>query len=678
MAKKKESQRDTVLETALARFERAQSGWDENWNRAKADIRFSAPGILEQWDHEVKKERESAEGKRPCLTLDKTNQYVKQVVNDIRQNRPSIKVRPVDDKGDPKVAEILQGIIRHIEDSSQADVATDTAAEHALRGGFGFMRVLTEYCDEDGFDQDIRIKRVRNQFSILVDPEYQEPDGSDIEFAFVFDDLPREEFKRKYPDAPETPWQENGNDGDWITRDKVRVAEYWSYETTQRTLVLIRPEAVELVGAEKAWRDELPKDFPDELIARKREVDVRKVICRKITGRDIIETKEWPGKFIPIVMVIGNEVDDDGKPVLSGAVNAIKDAQRMYNFNASSYVETVNLAFKAPYVAPVEGTEGFEEIWKFANVKNLAVLPYRSMTPEGQPIPPPQRQMPPPVPSGFVQGMTLNEHDIQAGLGMYSASLGAPSNEKSGKAILARQREGDVGNFHYIDNLSRSIRYLGRILLDLIPRIYDTRRIARIVGEDGTSEPVMLDPNAPQPVTKETDAFGRVVQEIYNPTLGKYDVRVTAGPSYTTQRQEAAEAMVTITQGNPDLMRIAGDLMFKAMDWPGADEIAERLKKLLPPQLQEQDENGQPNGQPNQQAQMMIQQMQQVIQKLQGELQTEKQNNQVEMFKAATDRMKLQIEKFDAITDRIEAMASAQAGIQQQIGQLSSAVLGRA
>lgn len=572
---------DKLLATARERFKRALEAEAENRRLALEDLRF---GALEQWPEQVRRAREQdPNGARPCLTVDKLNQYVHQVKNDQRQNRPSIKVRPVDDGADPEVAELLQGIIRHIEDQSNADVAYDTAFESAVRGGFGYFRIITEYCDPQSFDQDIRIKRIRNPFTVYMDPDASEPDASDARFCFLTEWLSKDEFEALYPKADTIDWSEAGQGDqlrDWVSRDRVRIAEYFHVIDKPRTLAL-------LADGSTAWADEVPAQLK-HLIQRTRESSEKRIQWAKIAGNQVLESREWPGKWIPVVPVIGNELDIEGERRLSGLIRAAKDSQRMYNYQASAFVEAVALAPKAPYIAADGQIEDYEAQWRAANISNIPVLKYRPVDVAGNMVPPPLRQPFAGVPVGIAQGMQNAEHDIQGALGMYNASLGERSNEKSGKAIMARQREGDTATFHYTDNLTRAIRHAGRIIVELIPKIYDTARLVRILGDDGTPDQAALDPMQEMPVRHVVDEQGQVIQRIYNVGLGRYDVSVTAGPSYTTRRQEAADGMLQMIQAAPQTFPLIGDLLVRSLDWPGADEIAERLKKMLPPPLQDQ------------------------------------------------------------------------------------------
>lgn len=562
------------LKIIRERFKKAQEYWDDDRKAAIDDLRFRAG---EQWPKEYVTKRETE--KRPCLVVDKLNQYVRQIVNDGRQNRPSIKCRPIDSGADIATAEVYQGIIKHIEDRSGADAAYDTSLDSAATCGFGYFRVTNEYASDSGFDQELAIKRVRNPLSIIIDPDSTEADASDMKFAFEFEEMDKDDFKAKYPGKMPDNFEAEDQYGDWFDA-KVRIARYWWVEEEDRTLYLLEDATV-------VEQDEYETLEKQGMSLSSRVVDQRNIPKRTVkhclvSGKEYLEEPEvWKGKYIPILVVWGNELDVEGKVIHTGIIRPAKDAQRLYNYSRSAFAERVALTPKAPWVAAEGQVEQYSNEWQTANTDNHSVLRYKPEAIAGHLVPPPQRQSAADIPAGFAQDMQISEHDIQASIGMYNANLGAPSNERSGKAIMARQKEGDIGTFHYHDNLNRAIRHCGRILVDLIPKIYDSNRVVRILGYDGTPDQVQLDPNQ----STASQKFG--VQSIYNLGVGTYDVTISTGPSYTTLRQEAAESMVQMVQAQPELMQVIGDLMVKNMDWPGAEEISDRLKIMLPPQIQQ-------------------------------------------------------------------------------------------
>lgn len=584
----KQSPTEKLLETARKRFTRALEIDDDNRNHALECLKFRN---LEQWNAEVKQQREKdPEGARPCIVVDKTNQYLNQVINDYRQNRPSIKVRPVDDMGDPEVAEVFQGIIRHIEDKSGADLAYDTAYEAAVDGGFGYFRILTEYCDEMSFEQDIRIARIRNRFTVLLDPDRQEPDGSDIKWGFILDKVQREDFKRDYPKADPLDYATDGKVfTDWVSKDYVIVAEYFYIEPKRITICQYADGSVYENGKAPPG---IPKMIGPNGKPVERETTVNQVKWKKITAKDVLEERDWAGKYIPIIEVVGTEIDIEGKRITSGLLKGAMEPQKIHNYAASSFIESVQLAPRAQWVAAAEQVEGYEELYRTANRRAITLLPYKPVVLEGNvQVPPPQRIQPAGVPVGWLQTMQNTEHDIQSSMGMYAETVLGQGNAQSGKQEMLQQRRGDTATFHYSDNAARSIRFGGRILIDLIPKIYDTERVARILGEDGTPDQASLNPNMPQAVAK-VEKEGGAIQKIYNLNVGKYDVTVSTGPSFTTKRQEAAQHMVEVVQAQPELLKVVGDLMFRNFDWPGAEQIADRLKKMLPPEVADDDESG--------------------------------------------------------------------------------------
>lgn len=647
---------EKLLQQARKRFRLASDAEESIRREALEDLRFRAG---EQWPQNIKIDRQNTG--RPCLTINRIPQFLRQVTNEIRQNRPSIQVNPVDDQADPETAEILQGIMRHIEVSSDADVAYDTAAEHAATFGFGYLRVITDYVDERSFDQEIRIERIRNPFSIYFDPECQKPDYSDARWAFVVQDVDREEYRALYPDSELSGLADMTTVGDqapgWINGKSVRIAEYWHIDHKEQELALLPDGSV------------MPADMVAEgvPVLRTRTVQVPKVYWCKVNGLEVLEKQEWPGRWIPIVPVLGDEVIVNGERQLYGLVRFARDPQRMYNYWATAETEMIALAPKAPFIGAAGQFEGFERQWQSANVRNLPYLEYRPVSHAGVPMGPPQRQVyEPPIQAISHARMQAND-DLKATTGIYDASLGARSNEQSGRAILARQREGDVANFHYADNLARSIKHLGKILLDLIPRIYDAPRVMRIIGAEENERVVQI--NAP---TRD-----KGVERIYDLSLGQYDVTVSVGPSFSTKRQEAVDSMLQLSQSYPPLMQVAGDLLVKNMDWPGAAEIAERLKKLLPPNLQEEQEGQQvPPAVQAQMAQLAQQneQLSQALNQATDDIRTKRleieSRERIEAMKAQTELVKIEAQL--SSRENIELLKQEIASLKQTIATVAA------
>jgi hypothetical protein len=649
-AKKSDSHR---LSEMRQRFRTAVSAYSDTREDQLDDLRFMAgsPDNHYQWPADVLSVRGSVQGQtinaRPCLTINKLPQHVRQVTNEQRQNRPSPNVIPADDKADVEVAEIFDGMIRHIEYISNADVAYDTACDNQVTFGEGYIRILTEYCDETSFDQDIKIGRVRNSFSVYMDPTIQDPCGADAEWCFITEDILKTEYERLYPNAMPVSSIMTQGVGDqslsqWLGEMTVRIAEYFYCDYTPATLNLYPDGTTTFQGTPQ---DKMMREMGLRP-SRQRKVQRKKIKWCKTNGYEIIEEREWAGSYIPVIRVIGNEWNIEGQLEISGLVRNAKDAQRMYNYWVSQEAEMLALAPKAPFIGYGGQFEGYEEKWKTANTTNY---PYLEVNPDvtdgaGNVLPLPQRAQPPMAQTGLIQAKMGASEDIKAATGQYNASLGMTSNERSGRAILARQREGDVGTYHYVDNYARAIRYVGRQLVDLIPKIYDTPRIARIIQVDGNSDMVRLDPNQPEPVRKMVNEAGVVVQKIYNPGVGKYDVKVTVGPSYLTKRQESMDAMSQILQGNPNLWAAAGDLFVKNMDWPGAQELAERLKKMIDPKLL-QDEDDPALQAANQQIQAMQAQMEQMY-------------NMLQNVGKSMEAQKLRIDEYNAETKRIQAVSS--------------------
>lgn len=581
---------------------------------AAEDFRFIAG---EQWPADMRQLRQVEA--RPCLTINKLPAFVHQVLNDQRMNRPSIKVHPVDDGADVEVAEVEQGMIRYIEYNSNADVAYDTSVGHATIGGAGYFRLVTDYVEEDSFDQEIKFRRVQNPFSVYIDPFSQEPDGSDMTYCFITELVSKAEFKTQYPNAQAISAESlTVGAGDasvvWMSDDSVRVAEY--YKVVNEPAKLVRLEDGRDIYETDMQEGDIVLVGPDGK-PKTRDSFKRKVCWYKITGADVLETTDIPCKWIPVFPVYGDEQIVDGKIRRNGMVRFARDPQRMYNFWMTSATEEVSLRPKAPFIGAVGQFDTSKKEWKQANTRSFPFLEYDPITVDGVMAPSPQRQQMADVPSG-VLAMAMHASDnIKATTGIFDAGLGAQGNETSGRAIVARQKEGDTANFHFSDNLARTIRHAGRCILWMIPRVYDTERVVRVLGADEKMDMVKV--NEPNHEQKANEA-GAIKSVLNDLTTGRYDVTIGVGPSYTTKRAEAVDAMMQVGQSFPDIWRIAGDKMIRAMDWPDADEIADRVAKTLPPELQDKDPNEQQQQLPPQ-VQQALQQAAQEIQQLQQALQ---------------------------------------------------------
>ena len=615
---------ELFLTTARERFKTCVDA--ESPQRAKQlhDYKFSAGGDY-QWTEGDKELRSG----RPMLTNNRTDIYIKQITNQQRQLVGGIQVKPVDSGADPDTAETLEGVIRHIEVISDADVAYSTAGDHQVRMGVGFLRVVPEYIDETGADQELKIKRVRNRFTCYVDPAASEPDGSDARFWFIVEDVESEpdgsgEYQQRYPDTEAASLSDFSSVGDqaplWFPKGKVRIAEYFYEKRTKGELILTS-------DGQKYDSETLPKELPAGVtIAHRRGIEARKVCWATINGVEVLEGnedktagRELPIPYIPVVRVIGDEFDFGDTVDYRGVVRNAIDAQRLANYMDSATAEMIALAPKAPFIAEFDQISEFKDQWEHANRKNYAVLPYKTVSAAGHLVPPPARNFGEPPIQAMAVVAQRAENNLRALLGYVDVGEQERRPEQSGKAILARQKQGEISNNHYLDNLRRAKRQIGRILVAWIPHIYDAPRVMRIIGRDERERTVLTyagPENAPPP---EQQPSG--VEQMFDVGMGRYDVVVSDGPSNQSRRQEASEMMTQVIQAAPQLLEVMGDLYFNNMDWPEARQIGERLKKALPPQFKDDQEGGPPPVPPEVQAQM--QQMQQLIQQLTQEKETE-------------------------------------------------------
>ena len=587
-----------ILQQARDRLKACIDENEELRTKQKDDLLFST---LEQWPSDVRSARENdPNGSRPCLTIDQINQYIVQVVNDERQNKPSIKIRPQDDKADIETAEVFMGVVRQIEDQSTAQVAYMTAGESAVRVGEGYFRILTEYENETSFDQVIRLRRIPDMFCCYLGPHIQ-PDGSDAEYGFVFEDIPLEDFRRRWPKAK---WESTDFDelqdyrNYWGDAKKVRVAEYFYFDYEKKTLCFYPDGTTSIKGEYKGT----------EAPIEERETLIRHAKWCKLTGIEVLEKRDWAGKYIPIIKVTGKEAWVEGRRLTWGLVRPAKDSLRMYNYWASTITEKIALAPKAPFIMAEGQDEGHEEEWSKANVRNYSRLVYKAMSIDGLSVPPPQRTQPAAMEVAMVQQLQQIREDVQASLGMFKASLGKEQPNQSGKAILALTRESDTGTFHFADNLALSIQYCGRQLVDLIPKIYDTPRILKILGEDGKMVTASINPEQQEPMREVQSAEGKI-GKIYNLGVGTYDVTVTVGPSYNTKRMEASALFTDLANSSkePAASAVLNYLAIKNADFNGAEKAAEMLEALLPPGVVKEEGEPEHNPQDLQKMQMMEQ-----------------------------------------------------------------------
>lgn len=584
---------DALIAEIKRRFTASQRYYDSGHIAAMDDLQFLAGN---HWPENVKRERE-IDG-RPCLTINKLPTFLHQVTNDQRMNVPSIHVSPVDSNADVDTAEVMQGLIRHIEYSSNADIAYDTAVNSAAAIGFGYWRLITDYCNPKSFDQDIRFKRIRNPFTVYFDPASEEPDGSDAGFVIISSKLPKYEFKQQFPDADSGPDTDNGfptqtGDGTnnhWLFADSIRLAEYYRIEREDDTLVELGAGKAEFKSVMDAEGMLIPKGARTRLTQRK------KVMYYKCTALSVLERTEIKCDWIPVFPVYGDELDIDGEVIRSGLIRNAKDPSKMYDYWMTSATEEVALRTKTPYIGAEGQFEGYEDDWNASGTRSFPYLEYKPVTIDGNLAPTPVRQSMADIPAGALQMAMHASDNIKATTGLFDSSLGAVGPARSGVQEQSQQRQGDTANFHFTDNLNRAVRQCGRCIISMIPHYYDGTRVVRIMGTDGEiSHAAINQPMKPAQVQQQVQRAAQKVAAGEEPdpirtiendmTIGEYDLTVKAGPSYDTLRQEALDSMVALGGKWPKLMDVAGDLVVKSMDWPGAEEIAERIAKTLPPGL---------------------------------------------------------------------------------------------
>ena len=623
---------DDVLAEARERYTKSQDDDRDNKKAAKDDTEFVYIAG-KQWPQSMRDEREAADD--VCLEFPQMKQFVNQVINDQRQSRPGIRVHPAGGQSSKEVAEILQGMCRHIEYDSSAEAVYDGGFQHAVVGGRGFWRIISEFESAKSFDQVLRIKRIPDPDVVTMDMDYQEPDASDVNFYFIGEKVSKKAFEKLYPDAEPLSWDPSDTGVGWYNgNDEVIIADYYRRVATDRELVALSDGSV-------GWLDEIPTKIPLNItITACRMSKEYRVECFKIAGGEqVLEETDIPGTIIPVVCCMGDEIIVDGKRVFQGLIRQARDAQVMYNFEQSQKVTLYATAPRAPWIVAEESIDGaYEDEWKNANKRNYSHLTYRHKDSEGNPIPPPQRTQFAPVATGWAEAAQQSKDDIKSVIGMYQNSLGMHGQETSGRAILAREKQGDNATFHFADNLARAIALTGKIIVGQIPTFYDTQRIVGIAGVDGKRSKVTINQTTADPM----DPTRAIVMN--DVTSGEYSVVVEAGPSYATKQDQTRESLMSLVQSFPPIMQMAGDLIVGNLDFPDSDKLAARLKVMLPPPVQaliakEDNPQGPQPPSPEVQAQMtqmqqQLQQAAQMVQQLQQENAQLKQGDAADQAKA--------------------------------------------
>jgi hypothetical protein len=665
---------DQIVKRAHERFSRC-SEWEGPFRqRYKDDMRFlyADSDNAEQWPASVRASRSSTG--QVMVTINKTHTHWLHVVNQAKENRAAIQISPMGGSASYDSAQIYEQVIRRIEYMSDAETAYEKASETAAGGGIGYWRIVTDYTDEDSFDQEIFIRPVPDPLSVYLDPDIKQQDGSDAQFGFIFDEVPRSRAEKKWPNivgkgqaSTLGTMAEN-----WLRKDAVRVAEYYERRESKEWLYAIPSEDGDDVQVvrESSMPPEgvalLKQTYEQRSDVQRRRVDKYTVDKYLIVGDQIAEKGEWAGKYIPIIRVVGEEIVMEGRLDRKGIVRYLKDAQRSFNYNASAALEYGALQSKSPYLAPVEAIEGLENYWSTANTQNHAYLPYNHADEAGNPIPPPQRQQPPTSAPVFLEGMQAAEHEMMMATGQYEATFSEQGNEISGISIENRQKQGERVTFHYQDNLAKAIRFTGKQLIDLIPKIYDTKRIIRIMDESGEEQQIQVDPNAKQALQQKDDEGEAKVAAIFNPAVGTYDVIATVGPNFQTRRKEAFNAMTNMLTSNETLAPVIGDLYMANADFPYADKLQERMRnwiKTMNPAIL-----GEGPTPMELQLQQQLQQAGQLIQKLDQELRDktvqqgfEKQRLDMEALTHLSTRLEKErtemLDAFKAETERLKALA---------------------
>jgi len=578
-----------IVKKAQKFYEKCNT-WESTFRaRFVDDLKFAEADSYNnyQWPNSVRRLRDIDD--RPCLTINKTRQHNLQVINDAKQNKPEPRIRPVGGEASLESAEALEGIVRHIQYRSKFSTILDQAGSFQVRAGFGVYRIATDWADEDTLEQDIFIRPIIDPLSVMFDPDAKLADKSDGRMGLIFDNIPRDEFEDIYPEYKDyipTRSISAGEDG-WVGKDYIRICEFFYKVVNPKKLIRFTdPTDGKVITMNEAHVPKVILDaVTDDPSTQRRTTQTTEVRHAVIIGNCVAEENVWPGKYIPLVPVIGEESIIDGIMDRKGHTRALIDAQRMYNYWASAAVEFGALQTKTPWIAPAAAVEGHEPLWNNSNKQNVSVLVFNHMDDEGNEIPPPMRPQLPEQAPLYLSGMQTTQQEMMMVSGQYQSQMGQQGNERSGKAIQERQRQGDNATYHFIDNQAIAVRLTGEIILDLIPKIYNSTRVLQMLAKNGKdSMPIKIDPEAEKAWAVEQGQDQAIVQRVLNPNVGKYDVQVDIGPAYATAREEAFAAMTQILTQAPELVSVIGDILLKNADFPGAEEASQRMSRMVPPQ----------------------------------------------------------------------------------------------
>lgn len=589
---------DLIVEEARKRFDRC-SEWEGNARQKFLDdVRF-ANGDSEngyQWPNAIRRTRDV--DNRPCLTLNVINQHNLMITNAGRQNKSAIKLLATGGSASVESAKVMQAIVQEIERRSNAqDCAYQMARTFQVEGGVGWWRIITAYASDETMDQEIWIREIQDPLSVYGDPDCQQSDGSDAKFGLVFDTVPRDDFDESYPDmideANQQPLGVGSIDSDWIAKDYIRLCEYFRVVKGKDTLVSFFDPTSGM--RKEIWKSLLSKaltsrEMLDEVMkaksTRTRAITPQKVEWYLIAGQRIIDKTIWPGKYVPLIRVLGKQTQIDGQLDRKGHTRYMKDAQRMYNYNGSAQVEFVALQGKTPWVAPVKAIEELEQYWNTANQTNHSILPYNHVDDDrpDQVIPPPTRTQPPTAAPAYEQGMKTAFDQMMMTSGQWQNQMGMGGNERTGAAISERQEQGDTATFHFQDNFACGLKFCARQLIDLIPKVMNRQRIMKVLADDGSMMDLIIDPTQKQALQVQQAQTAGALVRIFNPQVGQYDVAEDVGKAFGTRRQESAESLKLLLTQAPALTGLIGDLLLKCLDFDEAQEAAQRMKRMVPPQ----------------------------------------------------------------------------------------------
>ncbi len=677
---------DPIIAEARERWQRCDEHEEKQRKRILAAKEFRAGN---QWDPDILAARQgknaiqgvAAEPPKPCLTMDRLSQPVRQVSNQIKTSNFSISVTPNGHGADDDTAAIIKGFLRRTQNKAKDEKPIEWAAEDAIVGGLGWFRLRTDYVDSNPdpdagievFDQEPVIERIPNNLSVYDDPSAVKPTRIDSLYRFITEDIAKEEFKKRWPWADTRGLDDFMASGDkkmasWVTQDIIRIAEYWRVTHEYELWVALADGSTrQLPYKHGKERLKVPDDVDGVQVEAHRVIPRPKVEGKKINAIQVLEELPWTGSWIPTIPILGEEMNVDGDIILRGMISEAMDAQRMVNWTYSEGISILSLATKSDMMVPADAVANYADIWKTRNTQNHGYMPYDQYDASGRQLNEPVRTQGEPANlQAAVEMMRISEDGIKAITGYYDSGLGATDNRTlSGRAKQAEIQQSELGAANYGAGVMMALVCLDNMIVEILPKITRPGQVLHILGADDKTDKVIVGQHFKKeggeviPLTpEEAQSLGPGVAQFFDPGKGRYAITAKIEKGSATKREEGAAALgELIPHLPPEMAAVATPDYVEQLDFEGSHGIAEKLRRALPPQLQDKPEDGSIPPQVQAQMQALTGQLQEAQQKIAVDGAKEEVKQKGMLQKAQIDA---DVEKFKAdLQIKLQAMKDA-------------------